>query len=647
METDKIPANKFLSAVMDTTDTDTDSSALYCSALEEISMSNSQVYNDESTLEASHEITLEKTMEKTVKHAKSPHLLNSPAVKRFANSPLMLSGRKQLLQQNISSTPCIAPVDENDLNAVNKENWSKLTLNFEKNVEIVNQQLENVKLELPQKANWRFTSPSNPAFNFEIDPVPEKEKKISPGQVAFQKTATRVSQEYEMEDLMGVAPPLTGRESMAIDDFAPMKQLFKVKTPCKQLPISETDTESDASPVVTAEFKPIKTLVEQAFEKMAASMANSSIDEIYSKDEEKKPAIKESLLPKRTSISTAYRKGVVSKVNSAPGVTSQVPAAKKRATWASRQPITQLPGIAETKTLPPKAPLPSRKSFLPTKSLDSGTSEAQKSSTGAIKKRQSLHPAALRPASMRKVPPETKTEAPKKPPAMPTLKIATVKVGNRRSSFGKSVGKLSIRKSMLPSRASPKPTRRSVMPLAARRSVMPPPASGASTSTASSSRALGAIPKQASLTKTASKSELMCKYCDKKFMIPKALDDHLLLKCTKIPPKDKKQLLSQSYAARESEYSRKATGNKSIGANKTADPMESSASSAASNGNSAMKSLPRTNRAHSGLIHTPNKQITCMACGAKFGNVVNYTIHMTSEHGKAKKDTETPEKEEN
>lgn len=283
METDKVPANKFLQIVMDADDTDTDNSALYCTAV-------SNVSNDDSTLELDGDISLENTMEKTVKHTKIPNLLNTPALKRVANSPLLLSGRKQFLKHHASSsTPNLIPDrtrgTENDINVVNKGNWSKFTIDLTNDdsgkgdqMEVVNKKLEQIKLELPMKANWRFTSPSNPAYcNSETD---ESTKEPSPGQIQFQKTVTQVNMDYD-EDINLVEPPLTGRPSMAIDDFEQMKQLFKVKTPAKQPMIIETDTESDISPM---EIRPPKTL-EQVFENMAAGMANSSIDEMCAKEE--------------------------------------------------------------------------------------------------------------------------------------------------------------------------------------------------------------------------------------------------------------------------------------------------------------------------------------------------------------------------
>lgn len=613
MATDKIPVNKLLKVVADPDDTDTDNSALYYSAIE--NSSSSVIYHDESTLEAEPEISLEKTLEKTVKQSnKTP--MHSPAVKKMMkNSPMIKSGRKIF---GGSSTPHHKKPThghENDINFGNKTEFDMLTIDLEleqvsneKKIEIVNQHLEQIKLELPTKPNWRFTSPSNPAYE-----APEndksQEREISPGQIQFEKTANRV--DIDFEDLSAVLPPDTGRASMAIDDFKHMKQLFKVKTPAKTpITVIDVSTEPEMTP---EEVKPPKTL-EEAFENMAAGMANSSIDEIIEKSEEKP----KSNLPKRTSISTAYRKSVVLKSNSVPSG-SQIPAAaKKRATWASRQATYTIPEVPETKqTLSkkwsPKVDLPaavapvknsggvtSRRSYLPT-SLSRPVAEVQPST----KKRQSLHPAALKPSV-----------APQKPKPTTSLKIATVKVGNRRSSFGNPVGKPNIRKSMLPSRASPKPVRRSVMP---------PP------STLSlPQKSTGAIPKQ-TLTKTASKSDLMCKYCDKKFAIAKGLDDHLLTKCPKIPPKDKKKLLSQNYHARELEVSRKTPRTPANNA------MDSSEASVSSSGGSmpppTKHSVPKSNKsAHTGVVHTPNKMITCMACGLKFASVIKYTVHMTSVH---------------
>lgn len=661
---DKNPTIKSLiSSEMDGAESDS-SMSMYYSTVE---TDTSNTYQDESTLDAdehSSSLSDASSLEKTVKQTNTP-LVRGSIGKSVACSPMVShgSGKKILYKLNkmVSSTPHLTPQQgrENDLNLSNRRKMMKVTeestiINTESkhvNLEIVNQKLEAIKLDLPEKANWRFTSPSNVAYT-----VPEKDTTPSPGQLQFEKVSNHIGQEFE--DLNCVLPPDTGRPSMMIQDFEAVIPIAQIKTPNKkkseaaleELEIADSADSNDSLNVSSPK---------ELFERLASEMENANMADMMTQ----KPS---SLFTKRTSISTVYRHNTVEKSDSMP-VPTRIPAVAKRATWALNRAVhISLPEAQETKPSSglkkwsPKIDLPStsrfnavgsRRSYMPT--LSKPELKPLTNRFPAVKDRQSLFQTGLAPSA-----PKLNDSAKKR--KCTTLKIATVNIGNRRSSFGMPIIKTqsrrlvndilinrrnsgavikfySLHRSVMPksvpsSVGSTSTTRRSVLPTIGlprpiRKSMIPN----------SFESATGAIPKQLQ-PKMSLKSDTQCKYCDKKFAIIKALDDHLILKCTKIPPNEKKKLLSQERAQREIEVIRKphsATGNYY-----NVDMAEASCSSQGSAKVSSMpppkSAAPRAKssakKEHSGLTRTPTKLIPCKPCGLKFLNPADYSKHVTSIH---------------
>lgn len=95
-----------------------------------------------------------------------------------------------------------------------------------------------------------------------------------------------------------------------------------------------------------------------------------------------------------------------------------------------------------------------------------------------------------------------------------------------------------------------------------------------------------------------------CKYCDKKFSIDLALQNHMKENCVKIPSQDRKKLL---------EKNRK----KPTSAITSADvPSKRTRKSTA-------VTMP-----HSGVLSTPNKKIQCQQCHLSFLDVLSYMNHI-------------------
>ncbi|XP_055852063.1 uncharacterized protein LOC129916245 isoform X2 [Episyrphus balteatus] len=154
-----------------------------------------------------------------------------------------------------------------------------------------------------------------------------------------------------------------------------------------------------------------------------------------------------------------------------------------------------------------------------------------------------------------------------------------------------------------------------------------------------------------------SNSDNKCRYCDKKFAIPKALSNHLIQNCTKIPPGDKKKLLfptDQKTIVTQSQSSKlppKSASNlsscDSISSNNTTQISKSQLNTKTNNGDCTMPPPSSTNKlkkklAHSGVYCTPKKQITCHICKMSFNNILAFTEHKLS-HSNAKSDEQKSE----
>ncbi|XP_055903986.1 uncharacterized protein LOC129939844 [Eupeodes corollae] len=142
-----------------------------------------------------------------------------------------------------------------------------------------------------------------------------------------------------------------------------------------------------------------------------------------------------------------------------------------------------------------------------------------------------------------------------------------------------------------------------------------------------------------SSTKTSAAFDNKCRYCDKKFAIAKALANHLIQNCTKIPPGDKKKLLfptDQPIAT----HSKAKLPSKLLSNASSCDSFPSSTQLSRSqlnakkltDGNISMAPQSSNNKlkkklAHSGVYCTPNKQIMCHICKTSFSNILAFTEH--------------------
>lgn len=132
-----------------------------------------------------------------------------------------------------------------------------------------------------------------------------------------------------------------------------------------------------------------------------------------------------------------------------------------------------------------------------------------------------------------------------------------------------------------------------------------------------------------------SSNDNKCRYCDKKFAISKALYNHLIEKCPKIPPGDKKKLLFPSLSNNgQSKLPPKSMSDlsscDSLASNSTQTSRSSSSvkknSDAASGAPSSTTKLKKK-VAHSGVYCTPNKNIICHVCKTSFNNILAFTEH--------------------
>lgn len=142
-----------------------------------------------------------------------------------------------------------------------------------------------------------------------------------------------------------------------------------------------------------------------------------------------------------------------------------------------------------------------------------------------------------------------------------------------------------------------------------------------------------------------------CKYCDKKFAIEKALENHLLDKCQKIPTAEKKKLLfpdlnkkklpppiihSASSSMLSSDESLSSTVNKTVISANEKEMMPPSVTKV------------KKAKTHSGIYRTPSKRIECKLCKLSFGSCLEFTEHCLShggDHSKITLDSSRGERE--
>ncbi|CAD7093480.1 unnamed protein product [Hermetia illucens] len=133
---------------------------------------------------------------------------------------------------------------------------------------------------------------------------------------------------------------------------------------------------------------------------------------------------------------------------------------------------------------------------------------------------------------------------------------------------------------------------------------------------------------------TTTKSTNTCKYCDKSFAIMKALDKHLLENCLKIPMAERKKIkIAASQLSEEAASLRGGYGGSERYSSRT--QRASIVPSRKSMANSVMpppssSKVVKKPMAHSGVLKTPNKSVSCKPCEKTFDNVLAFAEHVLS-----------------
>ncbi|GAB0100431.1 hypothetical protein DMENIID0001_164710 [Sergentomyia squamirostris] len=128
--------------------------------------------------------------------------------------------------------------------------------------------------------------------------------------------------------------------------------------------------------------------------------------------------------------------------------------------------------------------------------------------------------------------------------------------------------------------------------------------------------------------KESGKSGFACKYCERRFEIKKGLENHIQNYCSKIPVGEKRRLLAE-----EAKLAAMTPRSKRLAAR-----AQSDASSAGSSNSDFMAMLKLSPRSHSekrmsiafqGISATPNRTIRCYQCRKEFGDVFEFSNHIT------------------
>ncbi|XP_017869909.1 PREDICTED: cell wall protein RBR3 [Drosophila arizonae] len=154
------------------------------------------------------------------------------------------------------------------------------------------------------------------------------------------------------------------------------------------------------------------------------------------------------------------------------------------------------------------------------------------------------------------------------------------------------------------------------------------------------------------------KNSYFCKYCDKKFVLERALHIHLMENCDKIPPGEKRKLSFTELNHVQKAKLPKLTSNSSAGScDSSSKPrasimqqLEKQPVMAPKSGGAAdpaakdqMQMVPPSVKkapksvAHAGVYRTPTKSVPCHICKQSFKSILDYTNHCLTVHSKNKK----------
>ncbi|EDW68084.1 uncharacterized protein [Drosophila virilis] len=146
------------------------------------------------------------------------------------------------------------------------------------------------------------------------------------------------------------------------------------------------------------------------------------------------------------------------------------------------------------------------------------------------------------------------------------------------------------------------------------------------------------------------KNSFFCKYCDKKFVLERALHIHLMQNCDKIPPGEKRKLqfteLNHEKKAKLPKLTctSPAVSSESLKSRESMMPVMEKEQPIATNGGTkgvemappSVKKIPKK-VAHAGVYRTPTKSVPCHTCKQSFKSILEYTNHCLTVHSKNKK----------
>ncbi|KAH8288482.1 hypothetical protein KR054_003223, partial [Drosophila jambulina] len=141
-------------------------------------------------------------------------------------------------------------------------------------------------------------------------------------------------------------------------------------------------------------------------------------------------------------------------------------------------------------------------------------------------------------------------------------------------------------------------------------------------------------------------SQNRCKYCDKNFALERALHIHLMEKCDKIPPGEKRKLRYTELNHVKKAQLPKIAVSTSANPPKPQPRMSTVPTKAFSNGAQLMAppSVRKVSKnvAHLGVYRTPTKSVPCHLCKQSFKSILEFTTHSLKAHGKGpmQKDTD-------
>lgn len=250
------------------------------------------------------------------------------------------------------------------------------------------------------------------------------------------------------------------------------------------------------------------------------------------------------------------------------------------------------------------------------------------SSRSVISAKAATKPKTNLPATstVTKAPPESKF-------AIPTAKPAASKIQPRKTFYALGSTSETTATKKLSSTIRP-----STIPIAST------PSSATTTKAFVASSSMPARPLLSASSSSVvgfSDAKLQCKFCDRKFEKPFALENHLQMNCSKIPPSERRKIFSENKSnnqikATTSQGStlngksvvKKSTIGMAFNSKRLTRLLTDLNSELQSNGSQSNDDLPEfKSLGHTGIYRTPSKKLICKVCNKTFINCVKYADH--------------------